>query len=190
MWPLLLFSVVSLAIIIERAIVVSAARTPKQKLDQALDDITRNDLSAALSRYNGLISPAAKLGAYICTSKQLPRGDLENDVSRMGSRQVKLLSKHLHLLELIGKISPMVGLSGTVLGLAGTFQKVAGLKTMADPSVLASGIWEALVTTVTGLFVAIPAIIFYHLFENRIKAISFEMKNHAETVLSLIKEKK
>jgi biopolymer transport protein ExbB len=61
---------------------------------------------------------------------------------------------------------------------------------MADPSVLASGIWEALITTVTGLFVAIPAIIFYHLFENRIKSISFDMKHHAETVLSLIKEKK
>jgi biopolymer transport protein ExbB len=84
----------------------------------------------------------------------------------------------------------MVGLSGTVLGLAGTFQTVAGLETMADPSMLAGGIWEALVTTVTGLFIAIPAIIFFHLYENRVKSISFEMKNHTETVVSVLKSGK
>ena len=187
-YPLLAFSVISIAIIIERGIALHKARTPAATLSTALDLLRNKKIEAALEVYRESNGSAAKLGETALSSRRLSEQELENFLSREGSKKITNVSKHLHLLELIGKISPMVGLSGTVVGLAGTFQKVAGLQRMADPSVLAGGIWEALITTVTGLFVAIPAIIFFHLYENRIKAISFEMRDHSETVLALLKE--
>ena len=63
-------------------------------------------------------------------------------------------------------------------------QTVAQLKDSANPALLAGGIWEALITTVAGLFIGIPALIFYHLYENRVKSISFEMKTYSEELIS------
>lgn len=187
MYPLLGFSIISLAIIVERGIIIGRAGVAKSKLNDIVDVLQNNDVSSAIEQYREIRSPISSLGALVVSISDQPAAEIEKRVSREGSRELKALTKHLHLLELIGKISPMVGLSGTVLGLAGTFQTVAGLQTMADPSMLAGGIWEALITTVTGLFIAIPAIIFFHLYENRIKSISFEMKTHAETVISILK---
>ena len=189
MYPLLGFSILSLAIIIERGIMLSRARVPRTKLTEIVQALQQNDISNAEAQYQQLLGPVASLGRLVLSLKDVPETEIEKRISREGSRELKTLTRHLHLLELIGKISPMVGLSGTVLGLAGTFQTVAGLQTMADPSMLAGGIWEALITTVTGLFIAIPAIIFFHLYENRVKSISFEMKNHTETVVSVLKGK-
>jgi biopolymer transport protein ExbB len=189
MYPLLGFSILSLAIIIERGIMLARARVPRTKLTEIVQALQQNDISNAEAQYQQLRGPVASLGRLVLSLKDVPETEIEKRISREGSRELKTLTRHLHLLELIGKISPMVGLSGTVLGLAGTFQTVAGLQTMADPSMLAGGIWEALITTVTGLFIAIPAIIFFHLYENRVKSISFEMKNHTETVVSVLKGK-
>jgi biopolymer transport protein ExbB len=188
MYPLLFFSVLSFAIIVERGVSLHRARTPSSVLAEALDLVKQKKQEEALRVYCTASGSAALLGETALTAKHLPIEDVEGLLSREGSKKLKSLTKHLHLLELIGKISPMVGLSGTVLGLAGTFQTVAGLERMADPSVLAGGIWEALITTVTGLFVAIPALIFFHLYESRIKTVSFEMKHHSETILALLKE--
>jgi len=188
MYPLLIFSIVSIAIIIERGVYLGKASFPKTKLDTLLTVVNRDSGETALREYDGLKGPVPEIGRIILRNRDLSREELENQVSHAGSRELKLLTRNLHLLELIGKISPMVGLSGTVLGLAGTFQTVASLKTAADPSLLAGGIWEALITTVTGLFIAIPAIIFYHLYENKVKSISFAMKDHAESIISALKE--
>ena len=98
-------------------------------------------------------------------------------------------SRNLHLLELIGKISPMIGLLGTVLGMVEAFHKLAFVKNLVDPSLLASGIWEALITTVAGLFVGIPALVFHHLYMNKVKSIAFSMKHIGEEVVSLIERK-
>ena len=190
MYPLLIFSIISIAIIIERAAYFSKAAESKAKLEKQLSTVKNDGPDNALSQYEKLKGAVAKIGIVILNNRNLSRKDLENLVSHAGSREIKGLTHNLHLLELIGKISPMVGLSGTVLGLAGTFQTVASLKSAADPSQLAGGIWEALITTVTGLFIAIPAIIFYHLFENRVKSISFEMKDHAESLISILKEER
>ena len=186
MYPLLLFSIVSIAIIIERGVYLGKAAVPKTKLDALFTILLKKGPDAALQEYDSMNGPVSEIGKTILRNKNLSREELENTVSHIGSRKLKNLTKNLHLLELIGKISPMVGLSGTVLGLAGTFQTVATIKTAADPSVLAGGIWEALITTVSGLFIAIPAIIFFHLYENKVKSISFSMKDHAESLITAL----
>jgi biopolymer transport protein ExbB len=190
MYPLLAFSITSIAIIIERGIVIGRAGIAKHKLANVIEVLANDGLYAAIEQYKDLRGSVASMGLKTLTMVEKQKPEIENIVTREGVREIRSLAKHLHLLELIGKISPMVGLSGTVLGLTGTFQTVAGLNTMANPATLAGGIWEALITTVTGLFVAIPAILCFHLYENRIKSISFEMKNHIESVISMLKETK
>ena len=71
-------------------------------------------------------------------------------------------------LEVIANISPLMGLLGTVIGMVQAFNKVAEYSGQVDPSVLAGGIWEALLTTAFGLAIAIPALTAHHLFVNKI----------------------
>jgi len=187
MYPLLFFSILSIALIIQRGLVISRAQTPKAKLAAVTELVKKGDYKKAEAEYADIGGPAASLGKRALSIRELPKKEMEERISSEGSRELKSLTRNLHLLELVGKIAPMVGLSGTVLGLAGTFQKVSLIKNISDPSVLASGIWEALITTVSGLFIAIPAIIFFHLYENKVKSISFEMRDHLETVISILK---
>jgi biopolymer transport protein ExbB len=187
MYPLLLLSIVSLAIIIERGIVL--ARSGAGKTGRLLDAIESRDVDRVQTLADREKNPVAFLVREILSNRELPKDEIEHKVSLAGSRTIKDLSRYLHLLELIGKISPMLGLSGTILGLAQTFQKVAAVKGAADPAVLADGIWAAMITTVTGLFIGIPAIIFFHLYNNRVKSISFRMKNEAEELIMALEEK-
>ncbi|HUV06277.1 MAG TPA: MotA/TolQ/ExbB proton channel family protein [Spirochaetia bacterium] len=188
MYPLLLGSVISLALILERGLCLLRSRTNRRKIEEIKELVQGNAYERAASEVEGLAGPVASLCAMVLRSRDMSLPELEKEISLAGSRKLKALNRNLHILELIGKISPMVGLFGTVLGLARTFQTVAQLKRMANPALLASGIWEALITTVAGLFIGIPAIIFYHLYDNRARSIAFEMRTYAEEFISHVKE--
>jgi len=184
MYPLLLCSVIAVAVILERGIRFLSAGSGPGWLDNARISIGKRAFSEAAALIQTRRGPVAVLLKEVIEHHELPRAELENRLSSAGSRELKRLSAHLHLLELIGKIAPMLGLSGTVLGLTRTFQAVAAAQNFTNPGLLAHGIWEALITTVTGLFIGIPALVFHHLFENRLKSLSFEMKASAETILA------
>ena len=81
----------------------------------------------------------------------------EKEVTRIAKGELAVLRRGLRPLELIATIAPLVGLLGTVLGMIGAFQALQDSGNGADPSVLAGGIWEALLTTAAGMAVAIPA---------------------------------
>ena len=188
MYPLLLCSVIALAVILERGIQFLRAGSSPSLIEQVRIKIQRRafpEASALAEKRRGLV---ATLALEVIEHRELPRAELESRVSAAGSKELKRLSARLHLLELIGRIAPMLGLSGTVLGLTRTFQTVASVKTFANPGLLANGIWEALITTVTGLFIGIPALVFHHFFENRLNSLSFEMKSTAETMITELGE--
>jgi biopolymer transport protein ExbB len=85
------------------------------------------------------------------------RAAIETDLEWRGNAEMAVLQKHLRLLDLIGMISPLLGLLGTVMGMIQAFQNLAAAEGAANASILAGGIWEALLTTAAGLIVAIPA---------------------------------
>jgi biopolymer transport protein ExbB len=85
----------------------------------------------------------------------------------------------LNSLDTVTQIAPMFGLIGTVTGMVQTFRTVAELQGQVNPSVLAGGIWEALLTTVAGLMIAIPAVIAYRYFRSRL----LRWENHLSTVV-------
>jgi biopolymer transport protein ExbB len=156
MWPILLCSLVALGLTIERTWAFRRFR---------VFDEGRSILEEAASGASGL-----------------PRDELEARLSAAGSRALRTLSRGLDILALVGRIAPMIGLLGTVLGLTDTFRVVSTATGGTDPSMLAGGIWEALITTVGGLFVAIPALIAHHFLDRSLAGIRFDLRIEAEEI--------
>ena len=188
MYPLAACSLIALAVIIEKAVEFWRARSDRLRIEDVLRAAAARDWARAESLAKGDASPLGRLVASAIAGRGLARADLEHRLSREGSRELKHLGRRLHLLELIGRIAPMLGLTGTVTGLTRAFQTVAALRQVSDPSLLASGIWEALITTVAGLFIGIPTIIAYHLLENRLRSLAFDMKSSAEELVAAMTE--
>lgn len=188
MYPLLACSLISLAVIIEKSVQFGRARSDRVRVDAVLKASSSGEWARAESLAQAEATPLGRLLAAALAGRSAPRTDLENRLSRLGSLELKHLGRRLHLLELVGRISPMLGLTGTVTGLTRAFQTVAALKQVSDPSLLAGGIWEALITTVAGLFIGIPTIVAYHLLDNRLKSIAFEMKSVGEELVARITE--
>jgi biopolymer transport protein ExbB len=79
-----------------------------------------------------------------------------------------------------------MGLLGTVVGMVKAFQQVATAEGAVNPALLASGIWEALLTTVAGLVVAIPALLFHHGLSQRVQRYAFEMEYYSTALIRLL----
>jgi len=97
------------------------------------------------------------------------------------------LARKIEHLNVIGNISPMMGLLGTVIGMLRCFNEISQVTGAIDPKQLAGGIFEALVTTCLGLIVAIPTIYFYSIFRNRIDELTGEVSIAAEEIIAAFK---
>jgi len=110
--------------------------------------------------------------------------DIRAEVAYLFHRNFEQVTKSLCWLRLIAMIAPLLGLLGTVLGMVGVFQTIAA-KAAPDPAQLAGGIWEALITTVMGLCVAIPMLIFYYFLLLKFKGFHIEAVEHSYRALEL-----
>ena len=156
MWPILLCSVVALAITINKAWQYFMVRR----------DIARplQDMQEQGSKFLAPILQAIQQGLN------------DRQVSLVGSRELKSLETGLGSLNLIAVIAPLLGLTGTVTGMIKAFQVIATMGTNVDPALLASGIWEALITTAAGLFVGIPTHIAAHYLDRSLDEVALRMK--------------
>ena len=93
--------------------------------------------------------------------------------------------RFLPSLEIISQTSPLIGLLGTVVGMIDSFNQLELGGSVVDPSVLAGGIWTALLTTAMGLIVAIPALIFYYFFDKKISIDQNRIESAASRILKL-----
>jgi len=112
---------------------------------------------------------------------------LESELVRRGNEELATMNNLIRVLELIAMISPLLGLLGTVLGMIQSFQELEMAEGAANASVLAGGIWQALLTTAVGLLVAIPAAVGASLLGGRIES-SAQMIESAVGELLLIDE--
>ncbi len=109
----------------------------------------------------------------------------DDELSLIGTRQVQKIEKGLSWLGLLAAIAPLFGLTGTVTGMMKTFMVIENSEGI-NPSILAGGIWEALITTAAGLLVAIPIHVGHHYLEKQADEIAFVMK---EIAMSLYKRR-
>jgi len=114
---------------------------------------------------------------------------IEKAVEDAMAEQAARLMRRIEYLSVIGNIAPMVGLLGTVTGMIFAFQQVASSAGTAGAGDLAEGIYQALVTTVGGLLVAIPSLAAFAIFRNRVDALMAEVAHQASHALSPIKRR-
>ena len=182
-WPILLSSLIATAIILERLYHFHRAKlTIPNFLTQAKKLLLDGKLEEAEKLCREQRGPIAHILAISIHVHRRSLKEKEEIIARAGSRSLRRLEKNLRALGIIGHISPLLGLLGTVTGLIKCFMRIQELGGRVDASVLAGGIWEALITTAAGLSVAIPAIVFYHYFEGKVDDFSSQMK---DTVQSL-----
>lgn len=130
----------------------------------------------------------AQMLARLEGNQQASRGELEKTVAHAASRQVRLLERYLPTLFLISNVSPLLGLFGTVTGMIKAFQAIQNLGGKVNASVLAGGIWEAMLTTALGLGVAIPAMVAHNYLQGRVHAVVAEIKEEAGILLDSLEE--
>jgi len=109
--------------------------------------------------------------------------DIEAEVSRVGSAQIRNLESWLRGLSAIAHLSPLLGLLGTVTGMISAFMQLEAAGSRIDPSILSGGIWEALLTTAFGLTVAIPAMAAFYYLEGEVDHTRAAMKDASIRVL-------
>ncbi len=100
------------------------------------------------------------------------------------SRELRLESRRAHMLSVVATISPLLGLFGTVVGLLGAFRTVAKVGEMGDPALLADDIGKALITTVAGLIIAMPALFLYHHFRSRINLYAVLLEEEVSALVN------
>lgn len=186
MWPILLCSIISITIIIERFYYFyrSGIKIPNilSRVKSLLKD---NKADEALKLCESVSGPVAHILAIGIHIRKRTLDEKEKIMVRAGSRAIRQLDKNLRGLAIIGNITPLLGLLGTVTGMIKAFIKIQELGGRVDASVLAGGIWEALITTAAGLSVAIPTLVAYHYFEGRVDNLSSQMKDAASELLDM-----
>ncbi|MEP3198713.1 MAG: MotA/TolQ/ExbB proton channel family protein [Lentilitoribacter sp.] len=181
---LLCISVVSLAIILSK--MWQFWRSGIRRTDavqQALLLCKTGNQSAAinsLSEDKSLLSTLFK--DALVAQKKHENEDLLEHFSMLAKRQLKTLSTGLRGLDSIAQVSPLIGLFGTVLGMIEAFQKLQDAGNSVDPSLLAGGIWVALLTTAVGLAIAMPSSLCLSYFESRLERLQLSI----EEILSAV----
>ena len=164
---------------------VSLKRTPLSRMLEAgfkeWDELQRGSINPHKMREAPTVDELE-------VSKQKDRLDiLRMTLERVGSEEINRLEKSIVFLATTGNISPFFGLLGTVWGIMDSFASI-GVRGSASLAVVAPGIAEALIATVVGLAVAIPAVMAYNFFNNRLKVISTQVDNFALEFLSAVKK--
>ncbi len=121
----------------------------------------------------------------VATSHATHSKDLRAEVAYLFHRHFQHVSGSLTALRLISVISPLLGLMGTVLGMVKVFRVIA-VQTHADSGVMAEGIWEAMLTTIMGLTVAIPTLIFFYFLKLKMNGFQIESVEYGYRTLGII----
>ncbi len=184
---LLAISVVSIALIVAKALELRGVLSGADRCAEALSAWQRGDRHSALKTVEEGPTPVDRIlsAAMSGLIAGRPRAALEKDLEWRGNAEIAELSRRIRLLELVAMISPLLGLLGTVLGMIQAFRELSLAGGAANASILASGIWQALLTTAAGLVVAIPAAVAAALLAARVERAGQAMESAVGALVTL-----
>lgn len=184
-WPLLLASVIAVALIIERSITLRRSRiVPPRLVDDVLDDLRQFGVSTQMTEQVAQHSPLGRVLAAGLRNVNSSREIMKEAIEETGRAVAHELERYLTTLGTIAAISPLLGLFGTIVGMIDIFasQGVTG----ANPQQLAQGISIALNTTGLGLIIAIPATIFWRHFRALVDSFVIDMEQQAIKLVEVV----
>lgn len=187
MVPLLLGSILALAIVIERAFSLRSKKVIVPEIVSAIEKINNiEDVRVAERICEANPGPFANIVLAVLRNQDLSREELKEILLDQGRQEVRVLERGLVMLETIAAASPLLGLMGTVLGMIKVFN-VISQQGVGQASVLSGGISEALITTVTGLAIGIPALVAYNIFTNKSENLVSNIEKYSSTLLHAIR---
>ena len=171
MWPIILCSVVALAISIEKSLSLNTAKVaPANLLPQVWNWLKQNQLDAVRLKELRHGSPLGRILATGLSTSRQGRDIMKESIEETAGHVVHDLQRYMNTLGTIVEITPLLGLFGTVLGMIEVFSEIV-LQGSGNTAALAGGISKALITTAAGLSVAIPALVLHRHFTRRIDSI-------------------
>lgn len=189
MWPILLCSILGLAVIIDRYVVLRKARINVPAFMVRIRGmIKKKDISGAISHCMEEKSPVANIVRKGLKKYKLGHARVKEAIENAGRQEVSKMEKGLTVLASIAGVAPLLGFLGTVTGMIQAFMRIEDLAGAASPSDLAGGIWVALTTTAFGLIVGIPALAFYNYFVSSVKKLVGDMETVANDVIDTIQD--
>ena len=187
MWPLMLCSVLAVAIIGERLVALRRSRVaPPAAAAAAREWGMRGNVSPEQIKALEEGSALGQVLAVGLVNRRHSRAIVREAIEDAGRHVASDLDRYLDALGTIAAIAPFLGLLGTVLGMILMFSGL-GEAGVGNPAVLASGIAQALTTTATGLGIAIPALIFYRYLRSRVNTLLVDMEREAVRLVEILK---
>lgn len=184
MYPLLLSSLLAITIIFERLITLRRKKIIIPEIIHIVEQFNSvKDIELAKNmclRYKGPLPRIISLGLE---NSDLEKNGMKELIEDQGRQEIRELERGLGILETVAAIAPLLGLTGTVLGMIKVFGVIKA-QGVGQAAALSGGISEALLTTVVGLFIGIPALIFYNYFSRKAENFVLDIEKHSGTLIS------
>ena len=189
MWVLLALGGVVVFIFIERFVAIrKASKFDMNFMNRIRDYISEGRVGAALDACRRTNTPIARMIEKGIERIGRPMGDVQNAIENAANLEVAKLEKGLPYLSMISGGAPMIGFLGTVIGMVQAFMAMEGAGGVVDMSVLAGGMYVAMLTTVAGLIVGIPAYFGYNYLVARIERLVFRMEANSIAFMDILNQ--
>ena len=190
MWPLMVCSIIGLAIIMDRAWILTWTalnfRAFMARLKNHLSSANAQELPSFVK--NRPASASEVVRTYYQYLKDTPQ-KRDAALKREGTGHLEALGARLKMLSAIAQVAPLLGLLGTVSGLVAAFYKIQSMGGHVQPTDLAGGIWEALLTTVVGLSIGIPCLLAHQYIQAQIDKRAHQMSQTASELDEVLSHK-
>jgi biopolymer transport protein ExbB len=189
MIPLIIISFIAVVIIIDRYITIKKSKLNVPAfLVKIRGMLIKEDIPGAMSYCIEEKSAAANIIKSGLKKYHLGHERVKESIENAGRQEIAILEKGLSVVATISGIAPLIGFLGTVTGMIQAFMRIQDLQGSANPSDLAGGIWEALITTAVGLAIGIVALAFYNYLSTSINKLVLDMEVVSNDVLDIIEE--
>lgn len=183
---IMLCSVIAVGVFLERLWSLSRRRVlPDAFVDRIETLIKEHRIKDALLLCQESQNPIANIMAAALRNAKRQRPIVKEAVEEVGKLESAVLERYIEVVGTMASVAPLLGLLGTVLGMLTVFQRIEQ-NGLGDPSVFASGIWEALITTVVGLAVAIPSLVAYKYLLGRVDHVILEMEERSLRLIDML----
>lgn len=189
MLPLVIFSILAIYIFIERYLAINkASREETNFMNNIRDFIHDGRIDSAKSLCKNATTPIAKMIDTGISRIGKPLNDVNAAIENVGKLEISKLEKNIATLATISGAAPMIGFLGTVMGMVRAFYDMAKAGNNIDISLLSTGIYQAMVTTIAGLIVGIIGYICYNILVAKIEKVVFILEARATEFMDLLNE--
>jgi biopolymer transport protein ExbB len=189
MIPLAILSVAAIAIFIERVLTINkASKTPTDLMNNVRSKVLSGSINEAQLTANNSNTPIGRMLSKGLSRIGSPLKNIEVSIENVGKIEIYKLEKNLSLLATISGAAPMIGFLGTVTGMIQAFIGIANVEGSVSPKVLSEGIYEAMITTATGLTIGIIAYLGYNYLVTQMQKVIHKMEYTSVEFIDLLQE--